>query len=483
MTKNYWFLLFLLCYTFGQAQYTDVINSNRPGLSESPFAVGIGVTQLEAGFVHQYIKDRSAPNSIEENYFTQTLRRSFFSEKLEFSLSASQNTFRNNLSTNRYKGFISSYGFGVKYLIYQPKIEKQPKEIRSWYRKHKFDWKRLIPTVGFKIGGTFYNGPNLIPYPSQSIYQQREGSDYGTNFTLLLQNDLNDFWVVTSNLFYAKIPDHRDQFDFIVSSNYTLSEAWAVFGEIEKPLNASIFTGNFRTGLAYLQNDNFQLDFHLNSGLTNTETLIGFGVGASYRIDRHRNMYRIVDVDEYGNQIIPPKKPSFAKRAAKGTGNFLTLAGEKIKIHVTLAAIATGSFFKNIFKKKKNKTTKKEKKVKTKKIKKPKKGKRLQQEIEDRDKPKKEKDTLQDNSEKKSFFSKILGKKNKSKENDIEEEDDDEEDTSVKAVDPTSDKSSNKEETVDKPKAKKKSFFLRLFKKKEKPTIEATEPEEDSSQN
>ena len=42
------FILLLLPF-LGISQYTDVINSNRPGLSVSAYAVGKNVLQLEMG--------------------------------------------------------------------------------------------------------------------------------------------------------------------------------------------------------------------------------------------------------------------------------------------------------------------------------------------------------------------------------------------------------------------------------------------------
>ena len=43
-------LIFSLCCTaFVHAQYTDVINSNRPGASQTAFSVGINVLQFEVG--------------------------------------------------------------------------------------------------------------------------------------------------------------------------------------------------------------------------------------------------------------------------------------------------------------------------------------------------------------------------------------------------------------------------------------------------
>ena len=51
--KNALFLLALLAPLLGICQYTDVINSNRPGLSVSAYAVGKGVPQLELGFSYE----------------------------------------------------------------------------------------------------------------------------------------------------------------------------------------------------------------------------------------------------------------------------------------------------------------------------------------------------------------------------------------------------------------------------------------------
>ncbi len=51
--KNTLFLLALLTPLLGVSQYTDVINSNRPGLSVSAYAVGKGVPQLELGLSYE----------------------------------------------------------------------------------------------------------------------------------------------------------------------------------------------------------------------------------------------------------------------------------------------------------------------------------------------------------------------------------------------------------------------------------------------
>ena len=48
--KNLLFSVFILISNFSVfAQYTDVINSNRPGISQGAFAVGKNVLQFELG--------------------------------------------------------------------------------------------------------------------------------------------------------------------------------------------------------------------------------------------------------------------------------------------------------------------------------------------------------------------------------------------------------------------------------------------------
>src|SRR5690606_21991993 len=47
--KSTLILALILISTKSFAQYTDVINSNRPGLSRSAFSVGVNVVQFEVG--------------------------------------------------------------------------------------------------------------------------------------------------------------------------------------------------------------------------------------------------------------------------------------------------------------------------------------------------------------------------------------------------------------------------------------------------
>ena len=69
MNKIYLLLLSLLPYTM-VGQYTDIINSNLPGNSQSAYAVGPRVLQMEGGLWYEHKEayyDGRTYKSIEEN--------------------------------------------------------------------------------------------------------------------------------------------------------------------------------------------------------------------------------------------------------------------------------------------------------------------------------------------------------------------------------------------------------------------------------
>jgi hypothetical protein len=56
MQRNPIICFFLFISFFIEAQYTDQINSNRPGLSIGAFAVGKDVVQAEVGIAYRHIQ-------------------------------------------------------------------------------------------------------------------------------------------------------------------------------------------------------------------------------------------------------------------------------------------------------------------------------------------------------------------------------------------------------------------------------------------
>ena len=79
-------LLFLLSFISVSAQYTETINSNRPGASQGAFSVGKKVIQIETGIgigSEEHILQNTETNVFLLEY---DIRYGFWKEELEFSL-------------------------------------------------------------------------------------------------------------------------------------------------------------------------------------------------------------------------------------------------------------------------------------------------------------------------------------------------------------------------------------------------------------
>ena len=82
MNKIYLLLLGLLPYTM-VAQYTDIINSNLPGNSQSAYAVGPRVLQMEGGLWYEHNKHKITNTEMHYAGINYAVRYGFFKEQLE----------------------------------------------------------------------------------------------------------------------------------------------------------------------------------------------------------------------------------------------------------------------------------------------------------------------------------------------------------------------------------------------------------------
>lgn len=389
------YLLLFFCSKM-TAQYTDIINSNRPGFSESPFAVGTGIVQIEGGFVHQSFENKAGNQRLAINQWQQIVRMSAFSERFEWNAFAFQDHNYFYLDDFKQRRAGASIGLGMKYLLYLHDYKK-PREIRSWKKRQAFDWKRLIPSVGIAASASFYAAPSLtsklpnldkdLLFPNTSLFsftntntlvRTRKGPYLG-RIALLLQNDLHENWVVTTNFVFNKTYERTDQYSFAVSSNYILTERWAIFGETRQVVQPE-YTAEFAVGTAFLANQNLQFDAAMHGGTSEFGRSTGFSIGASYRFDNHTDRYKIIEIDAAGNKIVPPEENTKKIPFLKRTGQFFKTIPQKTKELVTVGIISTGDFFRNLFSKK---TKKKKRKKRA--LKKPKRGFNLQKEQTERD--------------------------------------------------------------------------------------------------
>jgi hypothetical protein len=302
------FLFLIVSFQTINAQYTEIINSKRPGFSESPYGVGKKVFQVETGFFYQ--KNQVLSTFSKDNIFGTNvfLRYGNFLEKLEFNLDFTyqkeHRVFQNILTNSTNVSGISKLTFGAKYLVYNSKYTDKSKEIRSWKKRTAFDLKRLIPSVGVYLGlNTNILGKDF----------KEEGMS--PKAAILLQNDISGRFVVLTNIIADKIGKKNSEFGYILTATYALTEKWSIFGEQQgafKKLANNEF--QFGGGAAYLYNNNMQFDISARTIFVGGNSSFYAGLGGSWRLDKHVNKKKSGDALE-------GTKEGFFKRIFKKNKN------------------------------------------------------------------------------------------------------------------------------------------------------------------
>lgn len=273
---------------FAFSQYTEVINSNRPGVSQSAFAVGPNVIQFEAG--PYFVKEEHSFQDYKVSGFGADFaaRYGLIFEELELNL---QGTYQNDTQSN-YSSIIpqetkrsnfKNLTVGAKYMIYDPYRhagEEKP-NLYSWKANRQFKWKSLIPAVAVYAGANFDTKDN--PYTAPGI----EG--FSPKIALISQNNFEGGWVFVINLIKDRIGTDHSDFQYILTLTHSFNPQWVVFGETQG-IKSDFYADNlFRFGGAYLWNKNFQLDTALTFNTKDTPSVFGVNFGMSYRLDFHQD--------------------------------------------------------------------------------------------------------------------------------------------------------------------------------------------------
>ena len=282
------------------AQYTDVINSNRPSQSMGAFSVGKRVYQLEQGLSFRMGNFSAFQDASYTGMGARTqIRIGLFKEQLEFIGSADY-----QIDALRYSNAVGTYnidrnalrdlGTGAKYLVYDPfrKVEKYKPNLYSWHANNRIRWRDLIPAVSVYAGAQFSTG-GIYPYQENFLplfdYNYRPITEPFVSGTamLILQQHLRPGLVVVHNIGMRYITADVQQKKLLGTITYSTQSKWSFFGEYtvdNSPLYRDLSIG---AGVAYLFNSDFQLDVAVQQNLKTTPSLLTAGIGISYRIDRH----------------------------------------------------------------------------------------------------------------------------------------------------------------------------------------------------
>ena len=291
--KHFLYLIALTLPLTALAQYTDVINSNRPGLSVSAYAVGKNVIQLEAGLFYEQ-SDHTLLNTESNIWGTDiSLRYGLLFEELELNYEGSfqnQNiTFTNFYTSDNLTGF-SRNRVGLKYLIYDRyKSEERSKpNLYSWRANNVFQWGNLIPSISVYGGATFNLGDNPFYVGDPSVSYRG---------MVATQSKLTPRFVLITNIAYDRISTDFPEFSYLVSLSHAFrNPKWSAFLENQGIQSDRYSDILLRGGVAHLLTEDLQVDFNLGASFKNTPSRIFVTTGASYRFDFHTD--KAIAIDE-----------------------------------------------------------------------------------------------------------------------------------------------------------------------------------------
>ena len=286
--KSTLFLVFTFIYSLAYSQYTDVINSNRPGVSRSAFSVGTNVAQLEVG--PYMIKEKRTPalsNEVDGFGVDFAARYGLLWEPLELNIEGTfQNDTKTYFSSIPFEESRSNFKFlavGAKYLVYDPykNSEEDKPNLYSWNANHRFKWKTLIPAVSVYLGANFDTKTN--PYIAPGV----EG--FSPKVMIATQNNFSGGWVFVMNFIKDRIGTEQSDFQYILTLTHAFNPKWVIFGETQG-IQSDFYADNlFRFGSAYLWGKDFQLDTALTFNTKDTPSVFSVNLGASYRLDFHKD--------------------------------------------------------------------------------------------------------------------------------------------------------------------------------------------------
>ena len=269
---------FLIISTSQYAQYTDIINSNRPGKSMSAFSVGKTVIQAEVGLYG--IREKHDLSRYEANGFGTEIdvRYGAFFDQFEFTLNTQyQYDWYQAPLINDTRGGFKQITVGAKYLVYDPFIKQDKPNIYSWKANHKFNWKQFIPAVAVYAGLNFNLGDNPFTFPTDRTISPK--------VMVITQHHFGSKWVWVNNIIADKYMTDYPTLGIVSTMTRGFNMRWSGFLEFQGYKSDWYADTVFRLGAAYLVRENIQLDASFTKNVKDTPSLLLANVGMAWRFD------------------------------------------------------------------------------------------------------------------------------------------------------------------------------------------------------
>lgn len=307
-------ILFLFTINSLFAQFTDEINSNRPGKSMMAFSVGKKILQAETGLTY-ISEDHSRLNYTAKGFMGElAVRYGVWKEELEViaELQYQRDVFESPYIDETRSG-IKQLTIGAKYLFYDPFKNYEVKEnLYSWKANHKFNWRQFIPAVAGYVGANFSVTDNPFNYLPPALKEPV----FSPKVTLMTQNHFGSQWVLVTNISYDKITSDLKSLNYILTLTRGFNARWSGFLENQGYSGTYYSDGIFRLGAAYLLSKDMQVDASIGKNYKTTPDLLNFGVGFSWRFADKYEEVKIVK-EKKGSKMDEKKKKQAEKDAKK----------------------------------------------------------------------------------------------------------------------------------------------------------------------
>ena len=287
MTKTLLLILLAIFPNLIIGQYTDVINSNKPGESFSAFSVGTNVIQVETSTNFLKQKHKLLNNKFIGHSIDFSLRYGFLKEELEFISFGNYQTdifydYRYNPTNELARKNIKEFKIGFKYLVYDPyKNYDDSPNVYSYRANQKFKWRSLLPALAVMSGVNIDSKMN--PYTANGI------NGISPYILIATQNNFKNNTVFVANILYDRIGSNQSDFEYIFTLTKALNVNWAIFLETQG-IKSDFYADNlFSFGAAYLFNKNFQIDASYTTNNKETPRVGKISFGLSYRFDFHKD--------------------------------------------------------------------------------------------------------------------------------------------------------------------------------------------------
>ncbi len=324
-TRNcllFFLLLFPLIYV--SAQYTDELNSNRPGASQGAFSVGTNVLQFEGGISIGKEKHSLLQTETSAFILDYSVRYGFLKEELEVSLIGEYQSNTNKLLQfspveERKVSNFRSNTLGAKYLIYDPyrKMEQEGPNLYSWKANFKFQWKDLIPAVAVYAGANFDFTENPIDKLTNPFSTSLDDMTISPKVVLSTQNNWVGGFVFVTNIIVDRITTDEPLYSYVLTLTHTPTDWFSVFVE-NQGIKSDFYADQlFRGGVAVLINENFHVDGSVIVNFKDTPSRLYGRIGAAYRFDMHNTDEYIEEKGKAGRENRKQRKGKAKEKKEK----------------------------------------------------------------------------------------------------------------------------------------------------------------------